>query len=217
MIEIGTVYSCDNTQIVVNINDVNTYERNKEHIHFGEYVIISDGNINKIVAIIQNVSSVCIKEDIIYQIKVSPIGYYSDENEVNFKQGGMSLPSPTELVYIAEDRIIDKIFNSNDSFDFCLGYLINNNKTKYNVNGNKLFGKHIAVVGSTGSGKSCAVARILQNAIKIENAKNVNKEDKKNSHIIIFDLHSEYENSFKLNKAIGSPLIPLKTNGNSCA
>lgn len=200
MIEIGTVYSCDNTQIVVNINDVNTYERNKEHIHFGEYVIISDGNINKIVAIIQNVSSVCIKEDIIYQIKVSPIGYYSDEKEVDFKQGGMSLPSPTELVYIAEDKIIDKIFNSNESFNFYLGHLINNKKTKYNVDGNKLFGKHIAVVGSTGSGKSCAVARILQNAIKIENAKNVNKEDKKNSHIIIFDLHSEYENAFKLNK-----------------
>lgn len=61
------------------------------------------------------------------------------------------------------------------------------------VNGNKFFNKHIAIVGSTGSGKSHTVAKILQSATTIKDGTYVGMN---NSHIIIFDIHSEYKTAF---------------------
>lgn len=55
---------------------------------------------------------------------------------------------------------------------------------------NSFFANHSAIIGNTGSGKSCGVARILQNLfIK-------NPEKPINSHIVLFDAYGEYNKSF---------------------
>ncbi len=61
------------------------------------------------------------------------------------------------------------------------------------VNGNKFFNKHFAIVGSTGSGKSHTVAKVIQEAV---NQKNSDYSGLNNSHIVIFDIHGEYEQAF---------------------
>ena len=66
------------------------------------------------------------------------------------------------------------------------------------INGDRFFSKHIAVVGSTGSGKSCAVARILQDVVGIDARVNLNIATQNNSHIVIFDVHDEYRAAFTL-------------------
>lgn len=60
------------------------------------------------------------------------------------------------------------------------------------VNGNKFFNKHIAIVGSTGSGKSHTLATIIQRAI----AEKAGDFTFNNSHVIVFDIHSEYRSAF---------------------
>ncbi|NMA50428.1 MAG: DUF87 domain-containing protein [Mollicutes bacterium] len=52
-----------------------------------------------------------------------------------------------------------------------------------------LFGNHFAIFGSTGSGKSCAFARIMQNLLNINNLSN-------NIHIALFDTYGEYTEAF---------------------
>ncbi len=59
-------------------------------------------------------------------------------------------------------------------------YTIDENAIAY-LDGNKLFQRHAALLGSTGSGKSWAVASILERAAKLPSA-----------NLIIFDLHGEY-------------------------
>ena len=54
---------------------------------------------------------------------------------------------------------------------------------------NDIFANHLAIIGNTGSGKSCGVARILQNLFFI------NKPI--NSHIVLFDAYGEYVETFK--------------------
>lgn len=61
------------------------------------------------------------------------------------------------------------------------------------VDGDKFFNKHIAIVGSTGSGKSHSVAKILQKAIS---SKKGTYQGLNNSHIVVFDIHSEYHTAF---------------------
>ena len=64
----------------------------------------------------------------------------------------------------------------------------------YNVtaNINDLFSQHFAVLGNTGSGKSCTVARLLQNIFyRNEEAMPYN------SHLVIFDAFGEYNTAFE--------------------
>ena len=53
-----------------------------------------------------------------------------------------------------------------------------------------MFGNHLAIIGNTGSGKSCGVTRILQNLFTECASK------PKNSHFVIFDAYGEYTHAF---------------------
>lgn len=201
MIEIGKVINSTPGTIQVLLNSIEVFDQNKSKIKVSKYLSIEDGNDLYILASIQNVSAVQSNDanTINYTISCSPIGCYKEtEDGISFRQGGVNLPSPTEPAYLPDDEVINAIFSSNDNFSFQIGSLSNNDAVKYFVDGNKFFGKHIAVVGSTGSGKSCAVARLLQNIMKINNGHNENANSLKNSHVIIFDIHSEYQSAFRL-------------------
>lgn len=199
MIEIGKVFESTNSIIRINLNDVNAFEQNKESIKIGKYLCVQEGNLNYILVTILNIKTIKNQEEIDYQIDTQPIGTYSiDGEEINFKQGSVNIPSPTEPVFLADNEVIDKIFSKSDFSSYFMGKLSNNNSVNYYVNGNSFFSKHIGVVGSTGSGKSCAVAKMLQEVVGINNGSNLNKETQKNSHIIIFDIHSEYKSAFEL-------------------
>ena len=202
MIEIGKVINSTPGTIQILLNSIDDFENNKEQIKISKYLSIEDGNDLLILASIKHISANQASDannTISYTVSCAPIGCYTEtEDGISFRQGGVNLPSPTEPAYIPDEQVINAIFSSNDNFSFPIGSLSNNNRVDYYVDGNKFFGKHIAVVGSTGSGKSCAVARLLQNIMKITNGHNENASSLKNSHIIIFDIHSEYQSAFKL-------------------
>lgn len=67
-----------------------------------------------------------------------------------------------------------------------------------------IFGKHAAILGNTGSGKSCTVAALI-NAV-------LNKGGGKalpHAHFIVFDTNAEYESAFTQVAPAGAPSIPL--------
>lgn len=201
MIEIGKVISSTPGTIYVKLNSIDDFERNKPKIKISRYISIEDGNDLRILASIQNISAIQSPDAtaISYTLACSPIGCYIETDDgIQFRQGGVNLPSPTEPAYLPDDETINAIFSSNDNFSFLIGHLSNNQTVNYFVDGNRFFGKHIAVVGSTGSGKSCAVARLLQNIMKISDGHNENLGKSKNAHVIIFDIHSEYKSAFTL-------------------
>lgn len=199
-IKIGEVYESTNSVIKIKLDDYKCFEDNKESLKVGQYLTIEEGNVNNILATIINIKTVDTEsDDIKYFIDTQPIGSYVFEgDDLIFSQGNINIPSPTEPVSIPDINIIDKIFLKTSTSSFYLGKLSYNNKVNYYVNGNAFFSKHIGVVGSTGSGKSCAVAKMIQEACGIKKSRNENKDSQKNSHIIIFDIHSEYKSAFSL-------------------
>ena len=62
------------------------------------------------------------------------------------------------------------------------------------INPDKLFAKHAAILGNTGSGKSCTLSSVLQSLFRYQ----YNGQQLKNSHIIIFDTNGEYKEAFNL-------------------
>ena len=69
---------------------------------------------------------------------------------------------------------------------------------------NDIFANHLAIIGNTGSGKSCGVARMLQNLFFI------NKPI--NSHIILFDAYGEYVETFKNINTLGLNFASFSVN-----
>lgn len=196
--QIGYVLESTQNYISILINDKKELEKNKEILQIGKYLKIREGNNNFVIGCIQNIKLTDDKEDGKYIVQAQPIGNLTDDNE--FTQGGMRLPSPTEKVYFITNDELEQIFCKNEKFSFQFGKLIQNPNIKFFVDGNRFFSKHIGIVGSTGSGKSCTVAKILQDIVGIKESNNINRNEQKNSHVIIFDIHSEYKKAFTLNE-----------------
>lgn len=198
--QVGEVFESTPNFIIVIIKTHEVFDKHKIDLQIGKYLKIQQGNNDFIVAQIQNVKSgqypILDHQNICFYLSTRPIGMI--DNEGNFSRGSIILPVPTEPVFLLSDKSTEKIYFQNKDMNYYLGRLLHNKTTKYYLNGNRFFSKHIAIVGSTGSGKSCAVARIIQNAIGINKNKNENLQEQKNSHIIIFDIHSEYAHAFNL-------------------
>lgn len=125
-----------------------------------------------------------------------------------FERGGHGIPlPPNNGISLLTDAELLSIFTTrtteNERFTF--SKLINTNLS-IPVNGNKFFNKHFAIVGSTGSGKSHTVAKVLQTAIS---SKNSSYSGLNNSHIVIFDIHGEYEKAFSQAKILSASNLSL--------
>lgn len=102
-----------------------------------------------------------------------------------YQRGTEELPYPGAPVELPTESELDLIFNTHRRYDFALGEISLLKGKKNYMNPDKFFSRHISVVGATGSGKSCAVAAILQKVAKLPGAR-----------IILLDLHDEYGDAF---------------------
>jgi len=185
--EIGLVYESSSFGISVKLES-SSYESNKSSLKIGKHLKIDIGNHDFLIAVIVNIKTVSDGDKDKYLIITNPLG--TVENNI-FIPGSSILPSPTEKVYIPNDETLKHIFLENEKYSFYLGDLVQNRSIKLFLDGNTFFSKHIGIVGSTGSGKSCTVAKILQEAVGITEGINQNKGTQKNAHIIIFDIQSK--------------------------
>ncbi|MBI2619607.1 MAG: ATP-binding protein [Ignavibacteriales bacterium] len=102
-----------------------------------------------------------------------------------YERGVSVLPPLDTPVFFAEDQDLNAVFSIFQKFGYSLGQLSMFEKEKAFLDPNRFFSKHIAVVGSSGSGKSCTVASILQKVAPFPD-----------TNIIIIDIHNEYHAAF---------------------
>lgn len=110
-----------------------------------------------------------------------------------FNSGIIKKPSGNSLIRIITVAELELIFGKNElnkNFLF-LGKSAIYNNFNISVALNDFFANHSAIIGNTGSGKSCGVARILQNLFVLNPYKPIN------SHIVLFDAYGEYNRTFK--------------------
>lgn len=179
-------------KIRISVDNLEDFKRADETLRVGSYLKIADNENTVLMSIIENFSiEVSDLGERKYLIEANPLGILKGEE---FVRGGDSIAIPPKKVEPATKeeikRIYDQSIDQNSRFTFsCLSM---NKDVKVPVDGNKFFNKHIAVIGSTGSGKSHTLATILQKAIDEKNE----GYDLNNSHIILFDIHSEYKAAF---------------------
>jgi len=186
--EVVAVYP---NKVKIVVDDLENFRIAEESLRVGSYLKISDNENAVLVAIIENFQ-IQAKDDGTqdYVIEAFPLGVLRNQK---FERGGDALAIPPKTVEPATIDDIKLIYGSSLPLAdrFCFSTLATNKEVEVPVDGNKFFNKHIAVVGSTGSGKSHTVAKIIQRAVEAKGGFALN-----NSHVIIFDIHSEYRPAF---------------------
>jgi DNA helicase HerA-like ATPase len=124
-------------------------------------------------------------------IQVTLVGTYLAKHGTklnHFTRAILSLPDINRLVFPLEGTSLEQFMSiiGNAETDNAvqpleIGVYTLDRKAKTYLDADKLFQRHAALLGSTGSGKSWSVATLLEQASKL-----------KNSNIILFDLHGEY-------------------------
>ncbi len=204
-IEIGRILSVGSSKALVRLN--NNIIRN------GQMHLAQIGTILKIVTrdslVICMVSSLkiggtdeeglgdgCIAQvDILGEIATNPT-----TKTTRFFRGVRSFPVLSEAVVTMTPPELELIFNRESEQCIQVGKLHQDRSIISKVRTDDLLSKHFAIIGSTGSGKSCTVALVLQ-AILVEN---------RSARIVLFDPHNEYSKSFgNMAEVIGGDTLDL--------
>jgi hypothetical protein len=108
------------------------------------------------------------------------------DNRGMFSRGVAVYPNVGQEVLMVSSRELNEVFSEYVHFGFSFGSPVQARDQRAYIHVDRFFGRHTALLGSTGCGKSCTVASILQHAVKIY----------PDTHIVILDLHGEYAAAF---------------------
>jgi DNA helicase HerA-like ATPase len=124
-------------------------------------------------------------------VTISLVGTYRARDGLardTFSRAIFSLPEINRPVFPIEEKALESFMGilssssrSSAATPLKVGTYTLDEKAVAYIDGDKLFQKHAAILGSTGSGKSYTVATILEQAAQLEHA-----------NIILLDLHGEY-------------------------
>lgn len=116
--------------------------------------------------------------------------------KLHFERGISNFPLPLQKVYLTPTSELKQIFTAAEETDnlIRIGIYSGTGGTSCLADLNELLGKHSAILGSTGSGKSGAVTVLLKSII------DKNKDfESWHPRIVILDPHNEYSTAFQGN------------------
>lgn len=212
---IGKVISVDSFRAYIRLDDdlkslfKSGFEDIYEVARINSYVIIPIG-ADRIVAMVTSVKAIDETElgknsEAIFLTKsarylvATMIG--TIENSGKYIQGVYNYPILDNPVWYVTREDLDNIFdqkekaviNFEDDYYLPIGTSPSFSDYKIKINPDRFFGKHAAILGNTGSGKSCTFASIIQSLFDFE----YNQRKIKNAHIIVFDTNGEYKQAFQ--------------------
>jgi len=128
------------------------------------------------------------RESVLNTVRVTLVGTVGliMVNKPHFSRSLVQVPEIDGACYILRDAQLQTFMNllsteGRTEHSLEMGCYTIDEKAAAFLDGNKLFQRHAALLGSTGSGKSWSVAAILEQAAKLPSA-----------NLIVFDLHGEY-------------------------
>ena len=130
------------------------------------------------------------------KMELQPVGTLrSIEGGYKFKRGLESFPSVGDIVILPTDEQLRSIIESGENRRVYIGNSPLVGDAKVMIDPDRLFGRHLAVLGNTGSGKSCSVAGLIRWSIDSAKEKLSNKETV-NSRFVVLDPNGEYGKAF---------------------
>lgn len=131
------------------------------------------------------------------KMELQPVGTLrSIEEGYKFRRGLESFPSVGDVVILPTDSQLRAIIESGENRRVYIGTSPLVGNAKVMIDPDRLFGRHLAVLGNTGSGKSCSVAGLIRWSIESAREKLADGNDTVNSRFIVLDPNGEYSKAF---------------------
>lgn len=108
------------------------------------------------------------------------------ESEFAFQRGVVTYPLPGQGIFVASVKELSRIYHRPDKPSIHIGTLSQASSLPVYLLTDELLGKHFAVLGTTGSGKSCSVTVLLRSILQVA----------PKAHVILLDPHNEYRRAF---------------------
>ncbi|MDF1763208.1 MAG: DUF87 domain-containing protein [Oleibacter sp.] len=127
------------------------------------------------------------------KISLNPVGTLKRVSKkgvdsFRFQRGSESFPSIGSAILLPTDFQLKSIVDSGNNRRVTTGQSPLANNANVAVDPDRLFGRHIAVLGNTGSGKSCSVAGLIQWSLEAA----MESETRPNARFIVLDPNGEY-------------------------
>ena len=113
--------------------------------------------------------------------------YGADGGPMEFQRGVSYFPKLGNGVYAVSQEDLMQVYAQSHMSSAKVGTIYQDKRLPAFVSIDDLLGKHFAVLGNTGSGKTCAVTTILRAIISSHGE----------GHILLLDLHDEYSHAFR--------------------
>ncbi|MHA3772649.1 ATP-binding protein [Verrucomicrobiota bacterium sgz303538] len=138
------------------------------------------------------------------KLRLTPVGTLTlvqvdERRELGLERGISVFPSVGDSVLLPTAEQLRSIIESGGKdCRVTIGTAPLANDAKVSVDPDRLFGRHLAVLGNTGSGKSCSVAGLIRWSIEAaeQHRKELGKKRGINARFIVLDPNGEYARSF---------------------
>lgn len=172
----GKIKYIDDITAIVEINKENMVVPNLMNLH-----VVFESGQDKLLGEVKKADEETVHIDLMGQ-------FVGDR----FIAGTIKKPTLDSNVRIINPEELNIILGSNQTGSLYLGKSAIYEGHDVYVDINDMFSNHLSIFGNTGSGKSCSVARIVQNIF-------LNKQFLTfNANLFIFDAYGEYKNAFKV-------------------
>jgi DNA helicase HerA-like ATPase len=192
-ISIGRIVSVTGSKAIVMLDNAREGQSRPE-VRPDMGTLLAIDTANKVVLAIVSALSVPVpaQRDGETEIRIAELGLagelWRDETgrPTIFSRGVSAYPSLGDRVRIASKAELEAAFCGDIARSVRIGCIRQDTSIPAMVRVDELLGKHFAVLGTTGTGKSCTTALILRCIL----AKNPN------AHIVLLDPHNEYATAF---------------------
>ena len=109
-----------------------------------------------------------------------------EEADFEFERGISTYPLPGQAICLATVEELRRVYAKPDKPTIKIGTVAQARGLPVHLLTDELLGKHFAVLGTTGSGKSCSLTLLLQGIL----------DECPYAHVILLDPHNEYPRAF---------------------
>lgn len=131
------------------------------------------------------------------KMELQPVGTLRTTGSgYKFKRGLETFPSVGDIVILPTEDQLRSIIESGENRRVYIGNSPLAGNAKVMIDPDRLFGRHLAILGNTGSGKSCSVAGLIRWSLESARKNLSDKSETVNSRFIVLDPNGEYSKAF---------------------
>jgi hypothetical protein len=137
------------------------------------------------------------------KMSLNPLGCLQNKNSTSrseeiyeFRRGVEAYPTVGDPVILPTQKQLRAIVESGNNRRVKIGISPLAANAEVMVDPDRLFGRHLAILGNTGSGKSCSVAGLIHWSLEAAQKSIGNNNKKPNARFILLDPNGEYTDTF---------------------